>query len=69
MRRLAQIMNAADTACYAAKDHGRNRVMFFEEDATTFSKRDGEVEWVSHAKRALNEKIGKRAFGSAFAAE
>ena len=40
-------MNAADTACYAAKDNGRNRVMFFEEDATTFSKRDGEVEWVA----------------------
>jgi diguanylate cyclase (GGDEF)-like protein/PAS domain S-box-containing protein len=55
MRRLAQIMNAADTACYAAKDNGRNRVMLFEEDATTFSKRDGEVEWVSRAKRALSE--------------
>ena len=55
MRRLAQVMNAADTACYAAKDNGRNRVVVFEEDETTASKRDGEVEWVDRAKRALNE--------------
>jgi diguanylate cyclase (GGDEF)-like protein/PAS domain S-box-containing protein len=55
MRRLAQVLNAADTACYAAKDNGRNRVVLYEEDATAISKRDGEVEWVARAKRALTE--------------
>jgi diguanylate cyclase (GGDEF)-like protein/PAS domain S-box-containing protein len=55
MRRLGQVLNAADTACYAAKDNGRNRVVFYEEDATTISKRDGEGEWVARAKRALSE--------------
>jgi diguanylate cyclase (GGDEF)-like protein/PAS domain S-box-containing protein len=55
MRRLAQVMNAADTACYAAKDHGRNRIVVYEEDATSISRRDGDVEWVGRAKRALTE--------------
>jgi EAL domain-containing protein (putative c-di-GMP-specific phosphodiesterase class I) len=55
MRRLAQVLSAADTACYAAKDNGRNRVVFFEEDETTLTRRDGEVEWITRAKRALTE--------------
>jgi len=55
MRRLSQVMSAADAACYSAKDNGRNRVVLFEEDATTISRRDNEVEWVGRAKRALTD--------------
>jgi diguanylate cyclase (GGDEF)-like protein/PAS domain S-box-containing protein len=55
MRRLSQVMSAADAACYAAKDHGRNRVVLYEEDATTVSRRDSEAEWVARAKRALSD--------------
>jgi diguanylate cyclase (GGDEF)-like protein/PAS domain S-box-containing protein len=55
LRRLAHVLNAADTACYAAKDNGRNRVVFFEEDAASISKRHGDVEWVTRARRALTE--------------
>jgi diguanylate cyclase (GGDEF)-like protein/PAS domain S-box-containing protein len=54
-KRLAQVMNAADTACYAAKDSGRNRVFVYQEDATLIAKRHGEMEWVTRAKRALVE--------------
>jgi diguanylate cyclase (GGDEF)-like protein len=55
MRRLSQVMSAADAACYSAKDNGRNRVVMFEEDATAISRRDSEVEWVGRAKRALTD--------------
>ena len=52
-RRIAQVMNAADAACYAAKDAGRNRVHLYEEDASLIARRSGEMEWVVRAKRAL----------------
>ena len=54
-KRLAQVMNAADTACYAAKDAGRDRVYVYQEDAALVARRHGELEWVARAKRALVE--------------
>jgi diguanylate cyclase (GGDEF)-like protein/PAS domain S-box-containing protein len=54
-RRIAQVMNAADAACYAAKDAGRNRVTVYEEDTAITERRTGEMEWVVRAKRALAE--------------
>jgi EAL domain-containing protein (putative c-di-GMP-specific phosphodiesterase class I) len=55
MRRLSQVMNAADSACYAAKDAGRNRVHVYEEDEALVERHHGEMEWVVRAKRALVE--------------
>ena len=54
-RRIAQVMNAADAACYAAKDAGRNRVHLYREDEAVVERRNGEMEWVVRAKRALAE--------------
>jgi EAL domain-containing protein (putative c-di-GMP-specific phosphodiesterase class I) len=54
-KRIAQVMNAADTACYAAKDSGRNRLYVYQEDASLVARRHGEMEWVVRAKRALAE--------------
>jgi len=54
-RRITQILQAADAACYAAKDQGRNRLHVYQEDDTLVAQRHGEMQWVSRVKRALND--------------
>jgi diguanylate cyclase (GGDEF)-like protein/PAS domain S-box-containing protein len=48
-------MKAADTACYAAKDMGRNRVHVYNEDDAGLVKRQGEMLWVNRINKAFNE--------------
>jgi len=54
-RRIAQVMNAADMACYAAKDGGRKRVVVFQEDLAEVAQLRSEGDWVARARRALVE--------------
>jgi diguanylate cyclase (GGDEF)-like protein/PAS domain S-box-containing protein len=54
-RRITQVLQAADAACYAAKDQGRNRIHVYQEDDTVVAQRHGEMQWVARVKRALTE--------------
>jgi diguanylate cyclase (GGDEF)-like protein len=54
-RRMTQVMSAADTACYAAKDGGRNRVVLYTGDAESALRQRTDTDWVGRARRALVE--------------
>ncbi len=49
------VMSAADVACYAAKDLGRNRIHVYEPNDTDLQQRRGEMQWVSRINEALAE--------------
>src|SRR5450631_1541474 len=49
----ASLLSAADIACYAAKDSGRNRVHLY--DSNEVSGRHREMYWVSRVTRAVDE--------------
>ncbi len=50
---VESIMSAADMACYAAKDQGRNRIRLYLEDDIDIKRRRGEMQWVSRIKTAI----------------
>jgi len=45
----------ADSACYAAKDLGRNRVHHYHRNDEQLAKQEGEFRWVNKIKQALAE--------------
>lgn len=52
---LASVLSAADSACYMAKDKGRNRVQVYSPESDEVALRQGEMEWVNRIHRALAE--------------
>jgi len=51
----AAVLQAADSACFAAKEEGRNRVhVWFDSDAA-IQARQGEAQWAARLERALDE--------------
>ena len=50
---MTEVLKAADAACYAAKDAGRNRIHIYREGDAELSKRYGEMRWVSRINEAL----------------
>ncbi|WP_240183447.1 bifunctional diguanylate cyclase/phosphodiesterase [Arenimonas caeni] len=45
----------ADTACYMAKERGRNRVHLFSEQDSETSQRRSEMEWAGRIRQALSD--------------
>ena len=52
---LQQIMSAADSACFIAKDKGRNRIHVHKPEDSVDAEHMGEMEWVAKINRAFDE--------------
>jgi len=50
---VGNVLTEADTACYMAKDAGRNRVHVYQADDAAIAKRRGEMQWISRIHEAL----------------
>ena len=53
---LADVMSAADSACFVAKDSGRNRVHVYKVDDREIAKRQNEMQWLQKITRAFEEQ-------------
>jgi diguanylate cyclase (GGDEF)-like protein/PAS domain S-box-containing protein len=52
---VAAVLSAADSACGAAKESGRNRVHCFEENDLDLMRRRREMQWAARINNALEE--------------
>jgi len=53
---LKDLFAQADTACYMAKESGRNRVHFYSEQDDETTRRRGEMEWANRLRWAIEEQ-------------
>ena len=49
-----EILSAADTACYIAKEQGRNRIHLYEVDSSVIIKHTSETNWLNRINNALD---------------
>lgn len=52
----ANLLSAADAACYVAKDRGRNQIHIYEHKDSDLVRHRNEMQWVSRIHKALDEK-------------
>lgn len=52
---LTNVLSAADSACYAAKEMGRNRVHVYQSNDDLLQKRSGEMLWLPRIQKAIIE--------------
>ena len=52
---VTEALSAADVACYAAKERGRDRVHVYEADDAELQRRRSDMLWVSRIRQALKE--------------
>lgn len=51
----ANLLSAADAACYVAKDRGRNQIHLYESRDIDLTRHRGEMQWVERIHRAMEE--------------
>jgi diguanylate cyclase (GGDEF)-like protein/PAS domain S-box-containing protein len=52
---LVDVLSAADSACYVAKDQGRNRIHVYQPQDSALAQHRGEMQWVHRVSQALDE--------------
>jgi Amt family ammonium transporter len=52
---LQQVLSYADTACFAAKEAGRNQIHVYHPEKSMAAVRHGEAQWVTRIRSALDE--------------
>ncbi len=52
---LTAVLSAADAACYAAKEAGRNRIHLYYSDDNELARQRGERLWISQIHQAIEE--------------
>jgi diguanylate cyclase (GGDEF)-like protein/PAS domain S-box-containing protein len=52
---LTKLLRDAETACYVAKDKGRNCIHVSQVEDVETAQRHGEMQWVAHINQALEE--------------
>jgi len=53
---VANLLSTADSACYVAKEEGRNRVHVHQLGDTELARRQGEMRWVARIDQALEDQ-------------
>jgi len=53
-RELGPLLSAADAACYAAKEQGRNRLHVYQADDSALVLQHGQMQWVTRLQEALD---------------
>jgi len=52
---ITDLLSAADSACYVAKDLGRDRLHVYEPDDKALAERQGEMQWLPRIRQATEE--------------
>lgn len=53
---VSDVLSAANTACYVAKEQGRNRSHLFQHDDVELGRRQGEMRWVGRIHEAFEDR-------------